>query len=283
MKLRQILTGSAGVVLIVAGIAGLLFSIFGLVALARLEPRVEATLTEQLKQIDQALVATKDGLVTADTLLSTATGMAGSLQETTTYAGKTLQDGVFALELTSDLVGKQLPATIGAVQEALTSIATGAKLVDDILAVLTSVPLLGMDRYGPETPLSEGFTEVARSLDDMPGAMDKIDRELSNTQNRLQRVGENLTTTTDKIGQIATGLKDAQSVLAQYQEIVTNLQGLSSSTLQSLPGWLRALRWGASLVLIWFAVAQIALLTQGWELIGRSRATALTRPVPPQV
>ena len=283
MKLRQILTGSAGVVLIVAGIAGLLFSIFGLVALARLEPRVEATLTEQLKQIDQALVATKDGLVTADTLLSTATGMAGSLQETTTYAGKTLQDGVFALELTSDLVGKQLPATIGSVQEALTSIATGAKLVDDILAVLTSVPLLGMDRYSPETPLSEGFTEVARSLDDMPGAMDKIDRELSNTQNRLQRVGENLTTTTDKIGQIATGLKDAQSVLAQYQEIVTNLQGLSSSTLQSLPGWLRALRWGASLVLIWFAVAQIALLTQGWELIGRSRATAPTRPVPPQV
>jgi hypothetical protein len=283
MSFKRILAGIAGVVLIIAGLAGLVFSIVGLVAVARIEPRVEARLTEQLTKVDQALAATNDGLATAQTLLSSTVSIAGAVQETTTYAGKTLQDGVYALELTSDLVGKQLPATIESTQEALTSIATGAKLVDDILAVLTSIPLLGMDRYSPETPLSQGFTEVARSLDDMPRALDKIELELSNTQGKLQHVGENLTTTTDQLGQITTGLQDAQSVIAQYQDIVTNLQGLSSSALQKLPGWLRTLRWGFSLVLIWFGIAQIALLAQGGELIGRSRATVPGRPTTPEV
>jgi hypothetical protein len=283
MKFKRILTGIAGIVLIVAGLAGLAFSILGLVALARLEPRVEATLTEQLKQVDQTLVATNDGLATAETLLSTTINIAESVQETTRYAGQTLQDGVYVMDLTADLVGKQLPATIESTQEALASIATGAQLVDDILAVLTSVPLLGMERYSPEVPLSQGFTEVARSLDDMPSALNAVERNLSATQDKLKGVGENLATTTDKLGQITTSMKSAQSVIAQYREIVTNLQGLSSSALQSLPDWLRALRWGFSLVLIWFGIAQIALLAQGWELIARSRAATAATPTAPEV
>jgi len=283
MSFKRILAAVAGVVLIVAGLAGLVFSIVGLVAVARVEPRVEARLTEQITRVDQALLATKDGLITADGLLSTATDLAGSLQETTSYAGKTLQDGVYALEMTSDLVGKQLPATIESVQESLTSISTSAQLIDDILGVLTAVPLLGMDKYSPETPLSQGFSDVARSLDSMPGALGKINQDLSNTQGRLEHVGQTLTATTDQIGQISTGVKDAQSVLAKYQTIVTDLQGLSSSALQKLPGWLRTLRWGLSLVLIWFGIAQIALLAQGLELIGRSRATVPGRPTTPEV
>jgi methyl-accepting chemotaxis protein len=283
MKLRHILATGAGVVLIIAGVAGLIFSIVGLVAVAQLERRVEATLTEQIKQVDEALVATSDGLITAGTLLTTAIDISGSVQETTAYAGKKLQDGLFVLDLTHELVEKQFPATIGSTQKALTSMATSAKLVDDILAALTAVPLLGMDRYSPEVPLSQGLTEVARSLDDMPRSLDKIEVELTSTQDKLKVVGENLTSTKDRLGQITTGLKDAQSVIARYQEVVTNVQGLSSSALRSLPGWLRALRWGLSLALIWFGIAQIVLLTQGWDLVARSRAATPAAPKAPEV
>jgi hypothetical protein len=38
-----------------------------------------------------------------------------------------------------------------------------------------------------------------------------------------------------------------------------------------LPGWLSVIRLGISLMLIWLGIAQIGLLTQGWELIQRSR------------
>jgi hypothetical protein len=283
MKSKKILAGIAGMLLIVAGLAGLLFSVLGLVGLTHLEPRVEATLSEQFKQVDQSLVAMSDGLATADTLLSTAINSAGSLQETTAYASKTLQDGVYGVDSTADLVGEQLPAVIESTREALTSLAASAELVDDILAALTSVPLSGTDRYTPEVPLSQGILEVAQSLEDLPHSLDKVDLDMSTTQDKLQAVGENLAATTDQIGQITISLKGAQSAIAQYQEIVTNLQGLSSSALQSMPGWLDALRWGFSLTLIWFGIAQIVLLTQGWGLIGRSRATITPdRPATPE-
>jgi hypothetical protein len=37
------------------------------------------------------------------------------------------------------------------------------------------------------------------------------------------------------------------------------------------------LRLALSLALVWLGLAQIGLLTQGWELIGRSRRTEDTR------
>jgi hypothetical protein len=38
----------------------------------------------------------------------------------------------------------------------------------------------------------------------------------------------------------------------------------------NLPEWLRWARFGLSLVLIWLGIAQLGLLTQGWELVRRS-------------
>jgi len=77
--LKKLLTLAAGFALIVAGIAGLIFSLAGLVVVARLEPRIEATVTERLEQLDQVLVKTADGLATADSLLSEAITIADSL------------------------------------------------------------------------------------------------------------------------------------------------------------------------------------------------------------
>jgi hypothetical protein len=71
---------------------------------------------------------------------------------------------------------------------------------------------------------------------------------------------------------IGASMADAESVLAKYQEIVGELRGEVAKVRRDLPGWLSALRLGISLVLLWLGIAQIGLLTQGWELIQRSRA-----------
>jgi hypothetical protein len=60
-------------------------------------------------------------------------------------------------------------------------------------------------------------------------------------------------------------------VLDQYQGIVQDLRDMLSSARQSLPDWLTRVQVAASLVLIWLGIAQLGLITQGWELIGRSR------------
>ena len=73
------------------------------------------------------------------------------------------------------------------------------------------------------------------------------------------------------ISEITTSLENSRDIVAQYQDVVADLQSLVTTVRQGLPDWLRWLRLGLSLVLIWLGIAQIGLFAQGWELIGRSR------------
>jgi hypothetical protein len=77
-----------------------------------------------------------------------------------------------------------------------------------------------------------------------------------------------------QIGEIASGVDDAQAVLSQYQDIVTDLQGQVVKVREGLPTWLRWIRIGLSLTLLWLGIAQIGLISQGWELIVHSRSVA---------
>ena len=49
------------------------------------------------------------------------------------------------------------------------------------------------------------------------------------------------------------------------QVVVTNVR-------DNLPEWLRWVHTGLSLVLIWLGIAQLGLLTQGWDLVRRGMA-----------
>jgi hypothetical protein len=73
------------------------------------------------------------------------------------------------------------------------------------------------------------------------------------------------------IGLIATSVGQAQSVLGQYKDVVAQLQSSATWISDSLPDWVYWLRLGLSLLLVWLGIAQFALITQGWELVGRSR------------
>ena len=93
-------------------------------------------------------------------------------------------------------------------------------------------------------------------------------------QMRWQELEGDFATMAESIAGLTTSLEKGQSVVVQYQDIVGDMQGLVVSVKQGLPQWLRWLRLGLSLVLLWLGIAQIGLLTQGWELIARSRGTA---------
>jgi hypothetical protein len=81
------------------------------------------------------------------------------------------------------------------------------------------------------------------------------------------------------IGEAGTSLESAQSVLEDYQEIVSDLQETLSSVGESLPGWLHTLRWSLTLVLVWLGVAQLGLITQGWDLLRRrGPSTVIVNP-----
>jgi methyl-accepting chemotaxis protein len=271
MSLKHILVRIAGIALLIAGVAGLVFCIAAIVLLGPLERKVEAAATEQLELVDEALTITADGLAVAGTSLSRATAAIGSLEGTLDGVGKAINGTAPVLESVAEFMGENLPATLETTQDTLRSVATSAKLVDDMLAIVTNIPLLNLKAYDPEVPLYEGFKEVADSLDSIPKSLSRAQDGLESTMGSMEEVEGDFATMATNVGKIATDLEDARSVIIQYQEIVSQVQGTISTARQSLPDWLHMVRWGLSLMLIWLGVAQIGLVTQGWELIERSR------------
>jgi hypothetical protein len=278
MELRRILVRLVGIALLAGGIAGLVLCIAGLIVLDRVTDQAQVFVEEQISVVDQALSATAEGLALADTSLLQAQETVRTLEQTMSGVGQGISDSVPVLDALSDLLGEQLPATIGVTQETLHSLATSAQVVDDVLALITTIPFLGTERYNPDVPLHLGFEEVASSLDEIPASLKTAESGLTATRGNLQAVQQDFATMAQDIGQVDYSLQDARFVLEQYQQIVQDLQTMLSSAHRSLPDWLAGVQVAASLVLIWLGITQLGLITQGWELIGRSRIPPTQAP-----
>jgi hypothetical protein len=277
----RILVRLAGIALIVAGVAGLVFSVGGIVVVGRVERQIQTAAMEQLDLIDRMLSTTAEGLALAETSLAQAVDTVGSLETTMAGVGQAVEDSVPMVNSVAELLGEQLPATIAATQDTLRSVAQSAQLVDDLLAVLTSIPFLGLERYNPEVPLYQGLADVADSLNDVPQSLVNAQGGMITAGSNLEELKGELDVMAAGVGGIATSLEGTGEVLAAYQDVVVDLQGLVDTVRRGLPQWLRWLRLAVSLALAWLGVAQIALLTQGWELVGRSRPPAPEGGQPP--
>ena len=271
--MKRFVTWIAGIALVAAGIAGIILSIAGIVVLARVEHIVEPVMMKQVELIDRTLATTAEGLVLAETSLALAADTAASLETVMAGVGQAVGDTAPMMDSVADLLGEQLPATIRATQDTLAAVATSAKLVDDVLSVVTAIPLLGMGSYVSEVSLHQGLEEVAASLDEVPISLGAAQEGLTSASGNLEGLQEDFTVVADDLGQLSTSLESAQSVVVRHQGTVADLQALVASIRQGLPGWLRLFQLGLSFVLIWLGIAQIGLIIQGWELIRRGRAT----------
>jgi methyl-accepting chemotaxis protein len=269
--MRRILVRIIGISLIVAGILGLVFSAVALVALIRVQKNVEAAAAQQLDLMQRALVATHDGLQVADTSLGQASDTVRSLEATIGGMASTVEGALPAFDAVSGLLGESLPSTVETAQQTLRSAATGAGFIDDFLKAVSAIPFIGTMAYTPEESLSQGLGTTADSLDGIPAALRSAQSGLTATSTNLPALGGLFGEIANNVGQIAASLDTGLSVLTQYQGVIADLQKSVAWVQQALPDWLRWLRWGVSLLLIWLGVAQFALITQGWELVGRSR------------
>jgi len=267
----RLFTRIVGVALIIAGLTGLVFAIGGLFVLVQVEKNILSAAQEQVGLMDQALSATGDGLDVAEASLVQAVSTVKTLESTVAGVGATVGSSLPALDSVSTLVGVQLPDTIETTQQTLESVAASAKTVDDLLAVMSTIPLLGVSEYSPDVPLSQGFQDVATSLDGIPDSLRSTQEQLIVTNQNLAGLEGSFDAMAGDIGQVATSIGAAQSVLEQYKGVIGQLQSSMSWISAALPSWVYWLRLGLSLLLVWLGIAQFALITQGWELVGRSR------------
>jgi hypothetical protein len=271
--MQGFLTRLVGIALLLAGILGLVFAVAALVVVAQVQANMEGSIQQQLTLVDRALTATSDGLAIADTSLSQTVQTVGSLQGTIAGIGDTLSGSIPTLDAVAKLLGEDLPNTIEATQSTLSSAAASAQSVDGILKVLSALPFSSTEAYDPEVTLSAGLADVAASLNGIPESLRATQEGLAATSQSLSGVQGDFGAVASGIGAIGTSIESSRSVVSQYGGVLSDLRSMLGSVQASLGTWLGWARLGLSFLLVWLGIAQLALITQGLELIGRARRT----------
>jgi hypothetical protein len=269
--LKSTLTGILGIALIVAGVAGLIFCLVGVIALGQAQQALEMAAMDQLDLLNRALAATADGLTVADGTLGQASKAAAALEGTMNGLGEAVDGTGSTVDAVAGMVGQQLPATISITEETLSGLARTAQVVDNALLLMSSIPLLGLDRYEPAVPLAQGIEQVVGSLAGIPASLGDAEVGLTTASDSLEVMQTEIAVMATQISEIVTSLEAAGAVIDEYLVVVAELQALVGTVRASLPEWLFWSRVGLSLMLLWLGIAQFGLITQGWELLARSR------------
>lgn len=268
--MKRVLLRIGGLALIIAAVSGLVFSIAALVVVLRAKDEVTAAILARLDLASQALDATAEGLTVVDASLAKAQTALGALEATTEGVAVTIGDNQPLVDGLAALMGEDLPASITATQKSLTRVEASAKVVDDTLSGLNSLPFIGSLVYAPQTPLHTSLAEVSNSLDALSASFRQMEASLNTTGDNLERVKTDVEAVADNIGEIAPSLADAKGVVGRYQGVVASLRADVGSLRAGLPGWLNLTGWGMALLFVWLGIAQIGLLSQGLEMVGRS-------------
>jgi hypothetical protein len=262
-----------GFVFIVAAVAGIVFSVYGLIQVWRYRPTVTQTVTDNLALFDQTLSTTQQGLTIVSQVVQTTTVDVASLQTTTEALARAIHDTNPMLDSLNRLTGKDFPAAITATHASLASAQSSALLIDNVLAALTSIPFSPVAAYKPDIPLHTALAQVSTSLDALTPSLATINASLADGQVSLSVVEVELNNIAATTKGISDTLGSAQTVIDQYQGATTQLKLNVEATQLAAPGWMRTATWVLTFVLGWLLIAQLGLAAQGLDMLrGRREA-----------
>lgn len=260
-----------GLILILAAISGLMISILGLAAIWRVHPSLTQNLQAGVDLISQTLETTAQGLTVTKDALTGSVETIGNLQATIETTASTISSTQPMLDEISRMMKSDLPNTIQATQQSLLTAQQSAQVIDGVLLTLSGIPLIGSSiGYNPEVPLSDALGEVAQSLQGLPDSFAKMADSMKTTQSNVQTFEADLSVMAGSVGEIQTSVAEYEKVISGYQASLDQVQTRLDALSNNLPQIVRTVVIGLTVFLVWLAIAQIGLFTQGWELLTES-------------
>jgi hypothetical protein len=260
-----------GFLLIIAALAGIIFSIAGLIGIWRYRPAVTKSVTDNLALFDQTLNTTQNVLTIVGQVVQTTTEGVDSLQTTTQALAQAIHSTNPMLDSLTSLTSQGLPAAVDAAQTSLASAQSSALLIDNVLAGLTSIPFSPVAAYKPAVPLHTALAQVSDSMNTLTPALTTINSSLAEGKSNLGIVEAELTKISKTTEGIGSTLGSTQTVITQYEAATTQLKANVEAMQRGAPGWLTTLAWIMSFVLGWFLIAQLGLAAQGFNLLQGDR------------
>jgi len=253
-----------GLLLILAAIMGFLLSIIGMISINHYKPLFTANLINNLETINSSLETTAQGLIETQNSLNTSLVAVISLQNTINTTANTINASEPMLDTLIIMMDEELPDTIQATQTSFETAQASAKVIDSVLRALSFLPGIS---YNPKTPLHEALADVSMSLDGIPESLTGMTDSIEDTRHNLQIIQVDLILMKDTIRQIENSLSSYEEILEQYQTSLSSFKKQISDLQKKIPDILNTASWISYSFLIWMAIAQIGLMTQGWELL----------------
>ncbi|MGB8212693.1 MAG: hypothetical protein WCE68_03950 [Anaerolineales bacterium] len=263
MMLRRMV----GILFVLAAMVGIIFSLICLIAIWRYRPAVTKTVDDNLALCDQALGTTQDVLNIVSQVVQTTTTEVASLQATTNTLALATQGTNPMIDSLINLTGKDLPAAVSATQASLASAQSSALLIDNALAVLTSIPFSPVAAYKPDVPLHTALAQVSTSLNTLIPSLATINTSLADSKTSLGAVDVELTNISGTTQGISSTLTSAQTVIGQYKATTSQLKANVETAQRQAPTWILAITWILSFVLGWLLITQLGLGIQGLDLV----------------
>ena len=254
------------VMLVIATVIGLLFSLFFLVQTWRYRQPVTETLQSVVVQTSLVLVTTDQGLDIIDQVVKTVYTSTVFLDTSANELAQTARDTNQFIGSAGVFMGENLINTITNTQTAIDSAQASAVVIDNLLTTLSRIPLIGIN-YNPAKPLNVTLGEVSKSLDPLQTSLEGFQKSLETTQANIQEFEQQLVILDESVASISKNLEDTQFVLNDYREQLSSFQTLMNDAQVSLPGWINTLVWIVTLFIIWLVLIQLGLLLQAVNIL----------------
>ncbi len=100
-----------------------------------------------------------------------------------------------------------------------------------------------------------------------PNSFANMGDSLKATTGNLETFQADLTVMAESIGEIEKNVAQFDTVVSGYQTSIARLNTRLSTFKANLPSIIRTVKLALTIFLVWMAIVQFGLFTQGWELI----------------
>lgn len=250
-----------------AGAFGIVLGLLGLIFLPFISNRVNTlarsmlttttggvrSMTEMIREVDNSLV---DAVVVLDGARLTLTSVAGSVE-----------DSKPLIRSTGELLGDRIPQIIDNTRQALVSAEDGARAIDQVLRGLASLgPITGIT-YNPEKPLDKAISDVAISLEPLPGELVIVRDDLESATSDLDEVTESLRKASGGLDIFVDGLVEMEVKLTSLADDLDVVADQLTQAETKIPSIISGVLVTAELVLLWFVLCQCAIFIVGSRLM----------------
>jgi hypothetical protein len=261
----------AGTFLILLGTLGIAISVLGVVAIWRAADDVTVATEDALAVLSDTLTDIDCSVDVASTTLEGATLAIDGLYTTTLDVSETLSSTRVTIDEMAGLAEDDLPQSIESSLVALEALEETAGVIDQLLRGLQ---LLGVSTYDPEIPLDQAVAEAGAGLDPVPQSLRTMGTGLYDTSASLEQVQDGIVLMGGYMKGIRQNAVEADAALSSHRATLRELQTQVRAIRREVDGTIRKVAWGATLLLIWIGLSQLAIVHWGvslWQQRGPRR------------